>query len=58
MTNPNSLLTSDQLDWYNQGIILLMNVMKGRAIERSSAEFKVYEDWRKSGHLISTTEDT
>jgi hypothetical protein len=53
MTNQNLLLTPKQLDWYNAGVILLMNVMKGRAIERESAEFKVYEQWRMEGHLIS-----
>lgn len=51
MTSRNCLLTSEELDWYNEGIVLLMNVMKGRAVERTSAEYQIYEQWRGKHHL-------
>jgi hypothetical protein len=53
-------MNQQQLDWYNEGVIMLMALMNGRGIvARGSAERKVFEQWRMRGHLIDQlTEDT
>ena len=49
-------LTPAQLDWYNQGIVLLMSVMRGRA-DQGQAERAVYDDWRLGGNVVELPRD-
>jgi hypothetical protein len=43
---------AEYIGWANEGLALLMALMNGRGIvEKTSAERKVYEAWRKRGHL-------
>jgi hypothetical protein len=52
-------LTPAQLDWYNEGITMLLALMNGRGVvHKESAERKVFEQWRMSGHLIPNEEET
>lgn len=52
---PTVPLTVGQLRWYNEGIVLLMNIMRGRA-DTGEAERSVYEEWRGRGNLIDVGE--